>query len=83
MNRKRVAIIGGGFSGASLAALLMQASPRPSVTLIERNARLGAGLAYGANDGAHLLNVRASNMSAFATEPDHFARWLKARTGES
>lgn len=81
MSAKRVAIIGGGFSGAALASVLMRAKPRLGVTLIERGPRLGYGLAYGAYDDAHLLNVRASNMSLFADAPDHFARWLKARTG--
>lgn len=81
MSRKRVAIIGGGFSGAALASVLMRAKPRLAITLIERGPRVGYGLAYGANDAAHLLNVRASNMSLFADAPDHFAHWLKARTG--
>ncbi|HYD88201.1 MAG TPA: FAD/NAD(P)-binding protein [Vitreimonas sp.] len=81
MTRKRIAIIGGGFSGVCLASLLMRA--KQSVTLIERGARLGAGLAYGVRDDSYLLNVRASNMSAFADDPDHFARWLRARTGQA
>ena len=31
----------------------------------------------------HLLNVRATNMSAFADDPLHFCRWLVARQGET
>jgi uncharacterized NAD(P)/FAD-binding protein YdhS len=51
----------------------------PKVTLIERAAEPGLGLAYGSAHESHLLNVRASNMSALPDEPDHFVRWLRAR----
>ena len=77
MKRERVAIIGAGFSGVSLAAQLMRRGKRaPDIALIGRARRFGPGLAYGAEDSAHLLNVRASNMSALADQSDHFVRWL-------
>lgn len=81
MTRKRIAIIGGGLSGVALAAQLARRQPRPRIVLIERSRRFGRGLAYGAADRAHLLNVRAANMSLFADAPDHFAAWAKARAG--
>ncbi len=72
-----IAVIGGGFSGALHAInLLRYAGPR--VTLIERETP-GEGLAYGAADDEHLLNVRASNMSAFPDRPNHLVDWLTAR----
>ena len=78
MAMTRVTIIGGGASGVLLAAhLLRSASDDLHVTLIEQRAELGAGVAYGTNDRSHLLNVRATNMSAFADDDDHFARWLQ------
>jgi len=77
MRRRRVAIIGGGFSGAMVAANLLSRSRAPEVVLIGQERRFGPGLAYGAKDPAHLLNVRASNMSALADQPDHFVRWLR------
>jgi uncharacterized NAD(P)/FAD-binding protein YdhS len=46
------------------------------VTIVETRAELGRGLAYATGNPRHLLNVRAANMSAFADDPDHFARWL-------
>lgn len=73
-----VAIVGGGFSGTMLAAQLARAGAS-RVTLIERCKEPGRGLAYGAADPIHLLNVRSANMSAWPDEPDHFVRWLEAR----
>lgn len=79
MKRGRIAIIGGGFSGVCVAAhLLRRGRAAPDVVLIGRDKRFGPGLAYGGIDPAHLLNVRASNMSAYADQPDHFVRWLAA-----
>ncbi|WP_242187340.1 FAD/NAD(P)-binding protein [Sphingomonas sp. CARO-RG-8B-R24-01] len=73
---EHVAIVGGGFSG-SLAAINLVRHDGPRATLIDRQADAGTGLAYGAADPAHLLNVRASNMSAFPDDPGHFVRWLE------
>jgi uncharacterized NAD(P)/FAD-binding protein YdhS len=74
---KRIAIVGGGASGALMAAhLLRRDPPNLSVTIVEPRAQLGRGLAYATGNPSHLLNVRAANMSAFADDPGHFARWL-------
>jgi uncharacterized NAD(P)/FAD-binding protein YdhS len=73
----RVAVIGAGVSGVLTAIhLLWRCRPEDKVYLVERNARLGPGVAYGTRHPRHLVNVRAENMSAFADEPDHFAKWL-------
>jgi uncharacterized NAD(P)/FAD-binding protein YdhS len=77
--RRHVIIVGGGASGVLLAChLLRRFSDNIKVTLIERNPTIGRGLAYGTANPAHLLNVRAANMSAFADDPDHFWQWLLA-----
>lgn len=73
-----VAIVGGGFSGTLLAINLVRHGG-PRVTLIEKREEAGRGVAYGDADPAHLLNVRAANMSAFPDQPDHFVRWLRRR----
>lgn len=74
-----VAIIGGGFSGTLLAINLLRYGSG-HVTLIERNAdQLARGLAFGAAETSHVLNVRAANMSAFPDKPDHFSSWLEAQ----
>ena len=44
--------------------------------------RFPGGAAYSTRFKDHLLNVRASNMSAFADRPDHFIDWL-ASEGEA
>ncbi|WP_176593648.1 FAD/NAD(P)-binding protein [Sphingobium sp. EM0848] len=70
------AIIGGGFSGTLLAINLLRHGAL-KVTMVERHAdRLGRGLAYGAAQAGHILNVRAANMSALPDQPGHFADWL-------
>lgn len=74
-----IAIVGGGASGVLLAAQLVRKS-RLRVALIERGADLGLGVAYTTRCLGHLLNVRASDMTALADEADHFVRWL-ARDG--
>jgi len=82
MKRRRVAIVGAGFSGVALAAQLARSGGRgPDVVLIERTGAFGPGLAYGTKNRAHLLNVRAAGLSAFVDRPDHFAHWLKRRGG--
>jgi uncharacterized NAD(P)/FAD-binding protein YdhS len=78
---RHLAIVGGGFSGAMLAVQLLRRGAR--VTLIERERAPGRGLAYGAADPTHLLNVRAGNMSAYPDDPGHFVRWLAARGEEN
>ncbi|MFT3728000.1 MAG: FAD/NAD(P)-binding protein [Terricaulis sp.] len=80
MTRRRVAIIGAGFSGASVAAQLLRARGRNQVVLIERGARFGTGLAYGVDEPTFVLNVRSANMSALPDAPDDFVRWLKPKT---
>lgn len=76
-----VAIVGAGFSG-TLQALNLLRHDGPATVLIERADEPGRGIAFGAADPSHLLNVRASNMSAFPDAPDHFLQWL-ARTGRT
>lgn len=75
---EHVAIIGAGFSG-TLQAINLLRHDGPRATLIERAPVAGTGLAYGAAHPSHVLNVRASNMSAFPDDPGHFVRWLEAR----
>jgi uncharacterized NAD(P)/FAD-binding protein YdhS len=74
-----IAIVGGGASGALVTAHLLKCGGDcVRLTLIEPRAKIGRGLAYATENESHRLNVRASNMSAFPDDPDHFWNWLRA-----
>lgn len=71
-----VLIVGGGFSGAMLAARLAETGQ--ASVLIERGDAPGLGVAYSAVLDAHRLNVRSERMSARPDRPADFADWLAA-----
>ncbi|GEO36185.1 putative NAD(P)/FAD-binding protein YdhS [Skermanella aerolata] len=76
----RIGIIGAGFTGTLLAVhLLRQAETPTHLFLVERRGDFGRGVAYSTGNDAHLLNVRAFNMSAYPDDPRHFLKWLWAR----
>ncbi|EWY36490.1 beta-lactamase [Skermanella stibiiresistens SB22] len=77
-------IIGAGFTGTLLAVHLMRLAKTPThLFLMERRGDYGRGVAYSTGNDAHLLNVRAFNMSAYPDDPKHFIRWLWARDDPS
>ena len=78
---KPVAIVGGGFSGTMVAAHL--ARKGVDAVLIEGNGRVGRGIAYSTTEPAHVLNVCAESMSAWAGDPDHFANWFETQGGDA
>ncbi len=77
--RPTVAVIGAGFSGLLTALRLLSEPDGPNVRLVEKRGAFGRGAAYSTLDPEHLLNVRASNMSALPEDPAHFVRWLGER----
>ena len=79
-DRVPVAIIGGGFSGTILAAQLARRGIANA--LIDGSGRMGRGVAYSTTEPAHLLNVRAEGMSAWAGDPDNFVRRFEAEGGD-
>ena len=74
-----VAIVGGGFSGTMVAAQL--ARKGISSVLIDGSGRAGQGVAYSTREPAHVLNVRAEVMSAWADDLDHFVRVAESEGG--
>lgn len=78
-----VAVIGAGFSGIMTAIHLAAALPPDRQILLCETGTPGRGAAYSTTSAAHLLNVRAANMSAFPRQPDHFERWLAARPADA
>jgi uncharacterized NAD(P)/FAD-binding protein YdhS len=82
--KRPIAVIGAGFSGTIAALhLLRRLPPDQPVLLCERAPEFARGVAYASGNPDHLLNVRATNMSALADEPQHFADWLKNRLGDT
>ena len=81
MMNRQIAIVGGGASGALVAAqLLRQGRQRPAdVVLVEPSPAVGLGLAYRTRDEVHRLNVPAGRISAFPDDPGHFLRWARER----
>ena len=79
MTTKTVVIVGGGFSGAIFGLKLHLRCPDWRIVIVERNKRLGRGVAYGACGPAHLLNVPVSRMEIGLTPS--FAEWLQQRRG--
>lgn len=78
----RVAIIGGGYTGAIIAYLLAQRShdSLASITVFEPRETLGAGLAYGHGDLDLRLNVAAHRMRAVPGDPAAFSNWLELKS---
>lgn len=72
-----VAIVGGGFSGLMSLVRLAQSAPRCQCVVFERRPLPAPGVAYGACDGEHLLNVPAGRMGMFADRPSGFHDWLE------
>jgi uncharacterized NAD(P)/FAD-binding protein YdhS len=77
-DRPTVAVVGAGFSGVLTALRLLLNPDGPRVMLIEKGPRFGRGAAYSTGNPDHLLNVRATNMSALVEQPNHFLDWLGA-----
>ena len=74
-----LAVIGGGVSGTFVVLnCLKQAHTALEIIWFDGAGLFCKGLAYSTEEEVHLLNVRASNMSAFADEPAHFVNWLQA-----
>jgi len=77
---RQVAIIGGGATGALTAInLLKRLGSSGQVILCEPSETIGAGIAYGTSDPAHLLNLRATGMSLFPDDMDDYCKWLVSK----
>lgn len=78
-----IAIIGHGFSGTLALYHLVRGANTPlTISIIDSSPHTPRGVAYATTRPEHLLNVRASGMSAFPDIPDHFYRWLMSEQGK-
>jgi uncharacterized NAD(P)/FAD-binding protein YdhS len=75
--RRRIAVIGGGLSGALVSLALLREDAAVEITVYEPSAEIGPGLAYGAAAPWHLLNVIATRASLYRDDPDHWWRWAR------
>lgn len=66
-----VVIIGGGYSGTMVAAELARRGV--ASVIIDGSGREGLGTAFSTAEKAHVLNVIASKMGAWADKPEDFA----------
>lgn len=78
IRRPIVAVIGGGFSGGSVAWHLASAlaATGPCIVVFEPREKLGAGLAYDTINPVHRINVPAVKMSIDPSRPEHFVEWI-------
>jgi uncharacterized NAD(P)/FAD-binding protein YdhS len=76
----RIAIIGGGFTGAAVALNIVSATRQfVEILIFEPRQKLGAGLAYDTDNPVHRINVPAIKMSVSSEDPLEFQNWLDAR----
>lgn len=71
-----ILIIGGGLSGAMLAAQLLRLPGQRRILVIEPRAELGRGEAYSAVELGHTLNGNAARMSVDPDNADDLTQWL-------
>ncbi|MCJ2142346.1 FAD/NAD(P)-binding protein [Methylobacterium sp. E-066] len=75
----RLAIIGGGFTGAVLAIHAVRASTGPlDIVVLEPRAELGRGVAYSTRDRSHRINVPSDRLDIAAGEAGTATAWLHA-----
>jgi len=74
----RVTIVGGGFTGASVAVQLVRASPVAiKATIVEPRLSVGAGLAYSTDDQDHRLNAPMEGHILDPSDPSALQRWCR------
>src|SRR5689334_5628927 len=71
-----ILIIGGGLSGAMLAAQLLRLPGQRRILVIEPRAELGRGEAYSAVELGHTLIGNAARMSVDPDNADDLTHWL-------
>jgi uncharacterized NAD(P)/FAD-binding protein YdhS len=74
----RIAIVGGGYTGAAAAVQLARAAAdTASITIVEPRAELGRGMAYSSTDPDHRLNAPLDNHLVDPAAPDELRQWCE------
>ncbi len=73
----RLVIVGGGFTGATVAVQAARRSPIAlDIVVIEPSAELGRGLPYQGHDPDHRVNGSIATHSIDPLDTEHIQRWL-------
>ena len=77
--KRRIVIVGGGFSGSSTAVQLVRRSPAAlDITVVEPRERIGGGLANSSDDPDHRLNAQPRIHNIDPLDEGMFERWCEA-----
>jgi uncharacterized NAD(P)/FAD-binding protein YdhS len=79
---KKIAVIGGGFSGTMVIRQLIDQGFTGTIDRFFRSESQTVGPAYQESSSSLLLNVRSQNMSAFPDDQSHFLRFLQTEYPE-
>lgn len=78
---RRIVVVGGGYTAATLAVQLVRATDVPlELLVIEPRCEIGRGLAYSTADPEHRLNGPMDSHGLDPSRPDELRKWC-ARTG--
>ena len=71
-----ICVIGGGFPGIAKAIACLTEIKQPfRLVVVEAKPSVAQGVAFGAADPMHLLNVRTRDLSVRAGQPGDFLNW--------
>ena len=80
-NAMRIGIVGAGAAGVGLLDALAQAGGKPgTITVFDGSSALWRGRPYQPDIEAVRVNAPPMIMSIRAGDPEHYQRWLAART---
>lgn len=78
MSIPKVTVVGGGFTGCSIAIHLLKNSSIPlRICIVEPREQLAEGLAFSSAHVDHRLNGAASGHTALPDDPAHLTRWCQ------
>lgn len=75
-----ICVIGAGFGGLMVVANLVRGNKGLNIFWTGAPHDPGRGTAYSTRESAHVLNVRADRMGAFADDHLHFFKWLETHS---
>jgi len=62
-------VVGGGYSGLATTMMVTAERPGTRIAIVERSPLAAPGIAFGACEPSHLLNVPSERMGAFPDDP--------------